>query len=293
MTGCWALVRLVRMVRTTTVPVLLLSLWTVSACERHTQLRLPVDAAMPDLAAAPADLAAAPADLAAAPADLASERARTDSVAFVGDSDSRCTAPAEPRYIKGSNYAGYAFSFISFSQDPNDKMVCGFEDDATSLCLAGHLPWKLNTPEDLAEVAVVGWNLNQEASPEAAARPLSWTVSTVTVAFVNRAKSDLRLQVNQGTNYYCYDLSSATSPVTVKADELSTSCWDMAGYSWDGTGATGIQLVVPSEPGRDVTFDVCLATVTLHPRQHGPPVLLPLASTNGPFPLAEVDVFHP
>jgi hypothetical protein len=171
-----------------------------------------------------------------------------DAGGFIGADNNRCLSPTAARYASGRNYAGYAFSFISLSPEPNDKLVCGFSDDPNAFCTYGQLARRNNDPTSLSEVAAVGINLNQSRDGEATANPLPWTIRSVTVGFTNPGGSELRLQVNQGSNYFCHDLSKVNGPVTILSDQFFDECWQggWRGETWDGTGAVGLQLVVLS-----------------------------------------------
>jgi len=182
-----------------------------------------------------------------------------------------CGTPSLNRYVVGSNYAGYVFAFISLSSKSGDDLMCDTYG-AHALCLDGQIAGTENSPEGLSIVGAVGFNLQQSTAPDSPAYPLPGTVSSVTVVFTNTSGSELRLQINQGSTYYCFDISpwmigDTTNSVTVNANQFLTSCWDGNGASWDGTGATGIQLVVPSDSGsinEATPFSACLNSVTIN-----------------------------
>lgn len=197
-------------------------------------------------------------------------RTTTDADGTVSSGDNYCIAPtaaSDASYITGTNYAGYAFAFISLSEDLDDTIACSVgESDA--LCTAGQIVATENSPEGLSIVAAAGVNLNQSPEAGSPANPLPWQVTSVTVAFTNPGGSALRLQINQGTTYYCYDLSwveaaSTGDPITIAATDFNTECWTSSGTDWDGTGAIGIQLVVPSHCCDVVPFSICLNSVTI------------------------------
>lgn len=169
------------------------------------------------------------------------------------------TLSVSSNYITGSNYSGYGFAFISPSTTVGGTTANCTVGGTDALCAAGTLP----ADTSYGTVAGIGVNLNQSSAANSTANPLSITVSSVTVGFTNPGASTLRVQISQGTTYYCYDVSTATSPVTLSPSQFNTACWNGSGTAWGGTGATAVQLVVPSQSLVTTPFSACLTSVTL------------------------------
>jgi hypothetical protein len=186
------------------------------------------------------------------------------------------------------DFAGFAYVIISPTPNPLDTFVCASsfglntqEKDTSpfALCGAG------TVPADCTGNAVggVGFNFNQpqwgsgsyENGYTQPTLPINQfePVSSVTVTFVARLDSELRIQIAQdspsGSIYYCRVITGMPSPVTLAANELRRHCWDHedhrgdSGEVWDGTGAESIALIVPSQSSKPTQFEACIQNVEL------------------------------
>jgi len=186
-----------------------------------------------------------------------------------------CAAPASPAYVRSSNYAGYAFSFVTLSQTDGDILNCSV-GGPSALCTNGQLD---SMNYSYIPVSAIGVNLNQNVAPDSSANPVPQTINSVTVTFTassNYGRWDwLRVQVNQGTVYYCYAFTNNLEPaytetavtyagtITLGANQFTTECWNRAGDVWDGSGATGIQLTVANIYGGPLEYEMCLSSLTI------------------------------
>lgn len=162
-------------------------------------------------------------------------------------------------YITGSNYSGYGFAYVSPSTTVGGTTANCTLGGTNALCAAGTLP----ADTSYGTVAGIGFNLNQASAANSPTNAISATVASVTVGFTNSGASTLRVQISQGTTYYCFDVSKSTSPVTISASQFNTACWNGSGTNWDGTGASAVQLIVPSQATVPTPFSACLTSVTL------------------------------
>jgi len=188
-------------------------------------------------------------------------------------------------YASLDHFAGFAYVFIAPTPNPSDTFVCyssfwhstvDLDTGADALCGAGTVPADCTRNA----VAGIGFNLNQpqwgygtfDNGYTQPTNPIESpaTVSSVTVAFVNTADSDLRIQIAQhsvsGSIYYCWDIAGMQSPLTVSASHFTTTCWDSAnpGATWDGTGAESIAFIIPSQAAKPTPFDACMQNVEFH-----------------------------
>jgi hypothetical protein len=174
--------------------------------------------------------------------------------------DSVCTGPNDGTYVIGSNFAGYAFAFISLSENIDDTLSCAIER-SDALCFSGLVA---ATHSSFVPVAAVGLNLNQSQVPDSPANPIPGKITSLTVDARNPGSGNLRIQVNQGTTYYCYDITGISGSITVYPEQFNTQCWDNCGTFWDGTDAMGVQLILvnPNESG-GWSFDICLDSLSI------------------------------
>jgi len=188
----------------------------------------------------------------------------------VSSGDNSCLSPATRTYVKGENYGGYAFSFISLSPSYGDNLDCSITG-AGRLCTSGTVGSCVGD----ACVGAVGLNLNQSSAPDSPANPLSQKIDSVSVAYAAFVGSwgGLRVQVNQGTTYYCYQvrdpletLYTYKGTITIPAEQFTLECWCSAcsGDVWDGTGATGVQLIAVNEFSVPVDYDLCLNSLSIN-----------------------------
>ena len=113
--------------------------------------------------------------------------------------------------------------------------------------------------------AGAGVDVNQvSASSGSTVDSLVIDAKYIVVSFTNQAGSPLRVQLNDASNNdWCYDISDATSPVTIPLTSFNTRCWDNSGAAFmPGTAITTIQLLVPGDSVVDRPFNFCLLGVT-------------------------------
>jgi hypothetical protein len=191
------------------------------------------------------------------------------AVASAGDDS--CLSPATRVYVKGGNYAGYAFSFISLSPAYGDNLDCSVSG-IDRLCMSGTKGASLGG----VGVSAIGLNVNQSSAPDSPADPLPRKVTSVTVAYGAALEigGQLRVQVNQGSNYYCYQVErnpfdandTFTGAVTIPTDQFTSECWcsGCSGNVWNGIGATGFQLIAINVYSVPMNYDVCLNSLTIN-----------------------------
>ena len=189
----------------------------------------------------------------------------------VSSGDNSCLSPATRTYVKGDNYAGYAFSFISLGPTYGDNLDCSITG-AGRLCTSGAVGRCISD----ACVGAIGINLNQSSVPDSPANPVSQKIDSVTVAYAASVDSGggFRVQVNQGTTYYCYQvghnpletLGTYKGTITIPADQFTSTCWCLycSGDVWDGTGATGVQLIAVNSDSVPMDYDVCLNSLSIN-----------------------------
>jgi hypothetical protein len=184
-------------------------------------------------------------------------------------------------------FQGFAYVIISQTSNPRDTLVCHNNHVGTNGVVVVDSSWcgVGTVPSDCTGNAVggIGFNLNQpqwgagtlDDDQRGFNQPTSpiaspSTVNDVTVAFINRANSDLRIQIAQhsasGPIYYCWDIAGMSSPLTVEASRLTKTCWDSSdpGATWDGTGAESIALIIPSQKAKPTPFDACILGAEFH-----------------------------
>ena len=163
-------------------------------------------------------------------------------------------------YVIGPNFAGYTFAFISLSENLGDTLSCAIEN-YDRMCFSGQVA---ATDSSFVPVAALGLNLNQSQIVDSPVNPIPYKITSVTVDAHNKGPGNIRVQVNQGTTYYCYDITGASGPITVYAQQFNTQCWDNSGAYWDGTRAIGVQITVvnPNEKS-DWFFNLCLDSLSI------------------------------
>lgn len=173
-------------------------------------------------------------------------------------------------YFSVGPYAGYGYVFIAPTSDSTTSVTCAnttFGPTKTALCGAG------TVPQDCSynAVAGVGFNLSQlKKGGDGSELSIADTVSTMTIEFVNTAGSGLHVQVVQNSDSgpinYCYEASSAESPLNLNASDFTTKCWqaDDPGDAWDGTNARALQMIIPSTAAAAVPFDICVTNLTIN-----------------------------
>jgi hypothetical protein len=173
-------------------------------------------------------------------------------------------------YFSVGAYAGYGFVYITRAPGGNNNtFTCPtstFGTSTSALCGAGSIP----ADSSNQTVAGIGFNLNEAASDANSPQPIGMIVDTATIRFVNNANSDLRIEIERyatdtGSTYYCYEAKGKSSPLTLKASDFTTTCWDSAnpGSPWDGTAARSPRLIIPCSTTATIPFDACIENVTL------------------------------
>jgi hypothetical protein len=117
--------------------------------------------------------------------------------------------------------------------------------------------------------AGAGFNVNQaQSGASGSSGSLVLIGSTMTVSYVNRGGSTLRLQLYDGTGsyYWCALLPASSSPTTIAIpfSKLNTQCWSGAGSAFtSGTPITAVQLMVPGSATVPTPFDFCFLGLTV------------------------------
>jgi hypothetical protein len=167
-------------------------------------------------------------------------------------------------YYKVGSYAGYGYVYIAPTstmsiQCPNTSLG----SSTSALCGAGTVP----ADSSYAACAGFGFNLAQPTSGANPSPAVTTTVSQVVVTFINTANTDLHIQIARysggATTHYCYAAKGKNSPLTLKASDFTTTCWDSAnpGTSWDGAAAQNLEFIIPSSL-LATPFDACIENVT-------------------------------
>jgi hypothetical protein len=115
--------------------------------------------------------------------------------------------------------------------------------------------------------ATAGFNVDQTKASQATAKTLLLSASSITLAFSNQGGSPLLVQLlDQGYNYWCYELTGATSPVTIPLSSFNSACWDNSGQAFTpGTPIIAIQLDVPGSNTSTTPYSFCFLGMTIQP----------------------------
>jgi len=151
---------------------------------------------------------------------------------------------------------GYIFSFAGGSSS-SITLTYGL----TSFCAMGNVA----ANPTYISYAGAGFSVNQPSSSTGGpADLLAINAKVMTVSFTNPGNSPLRIQMNDPANdNWCYDISNATSPITIPLTLFNTHCWDGSGSSFTpGTPITSIQLVVPGDSIVNRAYNFCLLGIT-------------------------------
>jgi hypothetical protein len=148
---------------------------------------------------------------------------------------------------------GYIYSFAGGS---SSSLTLSY-GTYTSFCAMG----TVGANPTYISYAGAGFNVNQTTTASgSAASSLTISAKTMIVSFTNQGNSQLRVQLNDpANNNWCFDVTNATSPVTIPLSLFNTHCWDNSGaYFSPGTAITTIQLVVPGDSVVDRPYSFCL-----------------------------------
>jgi hypothetical protein len=135
--------------------------------------------------------------------------------------------------------------------------------DKHSICASG----TVSPSTTFKSWAVVAFSVNQEESGlSGSTESLILNGSELTLAYENRAGSQLDFQLWDGDNFWCHFLptSTGTSSIDIPFSTLNTACWDGSGSTFtSGTPITSVQLVVPGSPLGATPFDFCFLGLTV------------------------------
>ena len=177
-------------------------------------------------------------------------------------------APGSPTINPTSGYATVPAGavtlsgYISSSEGGSGSSI-SLTCNAASFCAQG----TVGASATYNSWATVGFNVNQNQSgASGSTSSLVLVGSTFSISYVNHAGSSLEFQLWDGSNYWCYYLPPATSPVTttIPFSSLNTSCWDGKGTAFvSGTPVEIVQLTVPGSATTPTPFDYCFLGMTI------------------------------
>ncbi len=153
---------------------------------------------------------------------------------------------------------GYIYSFIGGSSSSLTLSYSTY----SSFCAKGTVA----ANPTYISYAGAGFNVNQTTiSSGGVADPLVINAKIMIVSFTNQGSSQLRVQLNDTANdNWCYDITNATSPVTLPLTSFNTHCWDNSGvFFTPGTPINTIQLVVPGDSVVDRPYSFCLLGIVV------------------------------
>jgi hypothetical protein len=168
-------------------------------------------------------------------------------------------------YVTSGPWSGYSYAYLYNPTGLADSILPGCAGAgcgpslAAALCASGTLA----ADATYASSAGLGFNLSQpQSNPDGSAPApnlVSVSGSGVVVDLANLGGTDVRVQLSDGANYWCYDLGSSSSPATIPWPSFNTACWDNSGSTFDKSSPIeSIQLTVPSGATSDTMYDVCL-----------------------------------
>ena len=150
-----------------------------------------------------------------------------------------------------SSYESGSGSSITLTYGPN------------SFCASGTVA----ADSTYASWAGAGFNVNQaESGASGSSSSLVLSGSSISLTYANHAGSTLRLQLYDGSDYWCTTLPAATSPttITIPFSQLNTQCWSGLGSQFvSGTPITAVQLMVPCSGFSPTPFDFCFLGLTV------------------------------
>lgn len=171
------------------------------------------------------------------------------------------TRNLEDGRLETGTASGYAFAYISPSMGAT-AIDCGvLGDTATAICASGTVPSQV----DYEAVAGIGVNVNQEGGEGTTPAAYASTVTGITVNYENKTPSELRVQVGTTGGDFCAVLMNTQTTATLTPADFNSTCWDMMGDAWDGTGLESIQLITPSSNTATRPFSACLNGFTITP----------------------------
>jgi hypothetical protein len=115
--------------------------------------------------------------------------------------------------------------------------------------------------------ATTTFNVDQPGTPTGAtpAAEIPLDGSSLTLSFANYDGSPLMIQlIDSSFNYWCYDISTASSPVTIPLSRFNSQCWDDSGETFaPGTPIQAIQLTVSGSNLSTTAFSYCFLGLTI------------------------------
>jgi hypothetical protein len=133
---------------------------------------------------------------------------------------------------------------------------------SSSFCLSGTVP----PNSTYQSFAGVGFGVAETQTPTGGqVTTLPLTATSITVNFANYDGSPLRFQLSSiNYQYWCYDLTGASSPITIPLTSFNTACWDNSGQAFvSGTGITELQFNVPGSNTSPTPYDFCMLGLSI------------------------------
>ena len=113
-------------------------------------------------------------------------------------------------------------------------------------------------------VAGISFNLNQVNVTGAVANTIP-APHSFSVSFTKSGTAQMRIQITDGTTYWCYDASASsyTSGGTLYPSDFNTKCWDLTGTNLTaGTPISSIELIFPAYT-TSLSFSACMTDFTI------------------------------
>jgi hypothetical protein len=182
-------------------------------------------------------------------------------------------------YIVSGGWHGYAWTGTGgqASIDPPDF---GERTDFP-LCASGTIS------SGDANVAMVGWNLNQAEGvnpPLGTVTPQNYTEGGIFVTVSNPGSSPLRVQIEGPAGFptqaWCAPITAGTN-VFVPWKAFRKECWGSTGAEYAGEPIKAILVMVPGRSGATVNFNFCLNGLTEGNDPNDPSVGCSLAGSPG------------
>jgi hypothetical protein len=167
-------------------------------------------------------------------------------------------------YFTSGTWKGFAWT-DTFGTG-NTIMPANFEGVATwPACASG----TVIGVEDGSNGAMLGWNLNQEPTPDAALGTVTPGNEGITVNITANTPAQLRLQIqaadgaDNADHRWCAEIGTGGPSIFVPYTLFNTECWPGgAGVAYDGvTPLTQVIVQVPSA-ATDVAYDFCINSIT-------------------------------
>jgi hypothetical protein len=166
-------------------------------------------------------------------------------------------------YFTSGSWKGFAWT-ATFGVG-NTVMPASFEGVADwPVCASGTVVGVA----DGSNGAMVGWNLNQEATMDAPLGEIMPGNEGISVAITATVPAQLRLQIqaadgaDNALHRWCAEIGTGGASIFVPYSSFNTECWPGGlGTAYDGTvPITQVIVQVPSAP-TDVPFDFCINSI--------------------------------